>query len=355
MSNSARHCVRAGKLVLGNFLVLALGIISLELFFGDWFGHRLWGLLCDVQFVYSAKAIYGVEKTTHYVRDTQCLRGRYDPLSIDVITVGGSATDQRYLTEGETWQDRAAAYFAQHGRRLSIANAGVDGQSTIGHLWDFSHWFPLLSSQPKFYLFYVGVNDIYRTTPSIGYDEHVQPVDSVLRKIKARSALYRLKRTVVGMWEAREMGVGHKRIDFAKKPYTEKGILSDFSFYKKYLREIFLPRLDRLVRATNAIGSQPIFVTQRTYMWKEENGRIFGVAKTSKVGGIVVNGIDRYLMEIAMADAILNFCKERQLTCIDGHRALGASEDFYDFAHNTPQGAERLGAYIGARLLDVIH
>src|SRR5262245_48152551 len=127
MNSSTRHLVKLGKLILGNFLVFALGIISLELFFGDWFGgHRLWGLLCDVQFVYSAKDIYGVERKIHYVRDRQCLRGRYDPLSVDVITVGGSTTDQRYLTEGETWQDRAAAYFAQHGRKLSIANAGVD-------------------------------------------------------------------------------------------------------------------------------------------------------------------------------------------------------------------------------------
>ncbi len=157
------------------------------------------------------------------------------------------------------------------------------------------------------------------------------------------------------MWEAKEMGVGHQRIDFEKVIYTEKGILRDFSFYKEYLRKVFLPRLDLLVKATKAMGSQPIFVTQRTYMWKEENGKIFGVANTSEVDGIEVNGIDRYVMEIAMADAILNFCKERQLTCIDGHRALDASEDFYDFAHNTPKGAERLGTYIGARLLNVIN
>jgi hypothetical protein len=273
-----------------------------------------------VQFAYSAKAIYGVEKTTHYVRDTQCLRGRYDPLSIDVITVGGSTTDQRYLTEGETWQDRAAAYFAQHGRKLSIANAGVDGQSTIGHLWDFRHWFPRLSSQPKFYLFNVGVNDVYRRKPHINYDEPVQSVDSVLTEIQARSALYRLVRTVAGMWEAREMGVGHQRIDFAKMVYTEKGILSDLSFYEGYLHKTFLPRLDQLTKAAEAIGSQPIFVTQRSYAWKEVNGKIFGVASTFKMGGINVNGVDRYFMEMAMADAILKFCSERQLTCIDGHR-----------------------------------
>jgi hypothetical protein len=100
-----------GKLILSNLLVLVMFIIPLELYFGNWFRPKPWGLICDVHWTYSEKSMYGVEKTIDYVRDSQCLRGSYNASSIDVITVGGSTTDQRYITEGETWQDSIARYF----------------------------------------------------------------------------------------------------------------------------------------------------------------------------------------------------------------------------------------------------
>ena len=145
-----------GKLILSNLLVLVMCVIPLELYFGSWIRPKPWGLLCDVHFTFSEKSTYGVEKTMDYVRDSQCLRGSYSASSIDVITVGGSTTDQRYLTEGETWQDSIVRYFHRNGRQLSIANAGVDGQSTIGHLWDFEYWFPSFPRSPRSTSFTLG-------------------------------------------------------------------------------------------------------------------------------------------------------------------------------------------------------
>jgi hypothetical protein len=60
-------------------------------------------------------------------------------------------------------------------------------------------------------------------------------------------------------------------------------------------------------------------------------------------------------MERAQIKAILNFCKSRKLSCIDGDRAVDSEEDFHDFTHNTPQGAEKLGTYIGERLLKILN
>src|SRR5262245_3578078 len=211
-----------GKIVLGNLLVLVVLLIPLELYFGSWFSPKLWALLCDVHLVYSAESIYGVDKTIDYVRDSQCLRGSYKPSSIDVITVGGSTTDQRYLTEGETWQDSIAKYFHRNGRQLSIANAGMDGQSTIGHLWDFEYWFPKLSSQPKAYLFYIWINDIYRTSAAGDFDNTVRRIGRVENLIKGRSALYHLYRTIVGINEAQKMGVTPRPVNFSEMSYTEK-------------------------------------------------------------------------------------------------------------------------------------
>ena len=163
-----------GKLIFSNLLVLVMCVIPLELYFGSWVRPKPWGLLCDVHFTLSWKSMNGVEKTIDYVRDSQCLRGSYNASSIDVITVGGSTTDQRYITEGETWQDSIERYFHKNRRQLSIANAGVDGQSTIGHLWDFEYWFPKLSSQRKVYSFTLG--------PTI-FTERARPVLSTMQSV----------------------------------------------------------------------------------------------------------------------------------------------------------------------------
>ena len=343
-----------GKLILSNLLVLVMCVIPLELYFGSWVRPKPWGLLCDVHFTLSWKSMNGVEKTIDYVRDSQCLRGSYNASSIDVITVGGSTTDQRYITEGETWQDSIARYFHRNGRQLSIANAGVDGQSTIGHLWDFEYWFPKLSSQPKVYLFYVGANDIYRTSPAGSFDDAVRRMGRVGNLIKGRSALYHLYRTIVGINEVQKMGGSPRRVNFSEMSYTEKPLLSDYSFYEEYLQHELIPRLDALAGAARNLGSEPIFVTQRSYFWREIDGQIYGIATPFNVGGIEVNGVDRFVMERAQIKAILNFCKSRKLSCIDGDRAVDSEEDFHDFTHNTPQGAEKLGTYIGERLLKIL-
>ena len=41
-----------------------------------------------------------------------------------------------------------------------IINAGIAGQSTYGHIYNFQHWFPKLKDfSPKLYIFYIGIND----------------------------------------------------------------------------------------------------------------------------------------------------------------------------------------------------
>jgi hypothetical protein len=85
-----------------------------------------------------------------------------------------------------------------------------------------------------------------------------------------------------------------------------------------------------------------------------ERLQVYGIATPFNVGGVEVNGVDRFVMERAQIKAILNFCKSRKLSCIDGDRAVDSEEDFHDFTHNTPQGAEKLGTYIGERLLKIL-
>lgn len=338
-----------------NLVFFSLCILVIELSFGDWSAAKISGPFCDVDLSTPAESIYGVPKTIRYIRDSQCLRGKYDPKALDIVTVGNSTTDQRYLTEGDTWQDNMARYFRKNGSDLNIANAGLDGHSTIGHLWDFEHWFPQLASQPKVYLFYIGLADLYRIEPNGYFDDQVRSVDRLMSKIRARSALYRFYKLLFKNPKANNDPASHHLVKFDAEPYTDKGLVSDYSFQSKYLHEVLLPRLEALAAAAKALGSQPVFLTQRSYHWRIVGGKVMGAEYRFMLGGRVeVNGVDRYVMENATADAILDFCKARNLTCVDARPAIGVSEDFYEWSHNSPVGSEKLGAYIAERIFKVI-
>ena len=65
--------------------------------------------------------------------------------------MGGSATDQRALTEGEAGY--LASRLCETWEIINIANGGIDGQSTYGHIKDFDWWFPSLPNlKVKYFL-----------------------------------------------------------------------------------------------------------------------------------------------------------------------------------------------------------
>src|SRR5262245_29719674 len=199
---------RTFRLVLVNLGVLALGVLIVELAFGQWLrpGNRIarLNLIVDKTISWDIRRLYrdGYDEAI-YQRDRFGFRGSYpDPGRIDILTVGGSTTDQRYITEGKTWQDVIAREFRKAGKNVSVVNAGVDGQSTYGHLKNFDWWFPAVPDlRVKYFLFYVGINDFYVAAA----DADVNPKDALrsdrtLRSIlEENSALYYLRRTIDGV------------------------------------------------------------------------------------------------------------------------------------------------------------
>jgi lysophospholipase L1-like esterase len=122
-------------------------------------------LIRDVDLTYDVGGLYQTDnKQIRYKRDSYGLRGNYGtPGQIDILTVGGSTTDQRFISEGATWQDVLHHVFAAHGKTVHVANAGVDGQSTYGHIKDFDWWFPYIPNlKARYFLFYLGINDFHK-------------------------------------------------------------------------------------------------------------------------------------------------------------------------------------------------
>ena len=144
-------------------LILICLFVVVDLFLGDWFKTKppvsqvpasIWGS----KIVYDASAITGDPKVT-YTRDSKGYRniGDYNSHNI-VLTIGGSTTDQRYISDGDTWQSILDSLY---NRRYQFVNGGVDGQSTFGHIYSINNWHSreLAPEQVEAVLFYFGIND----------------------------------------------------------------------------------------------------------------------------------------------------------------------------------------------------
>ncbi len=124
-------------LVIVNLAALAVIVLGCELIFGNWLAPFVppGAAIVDQDFTYR-QTLYDPAGEIRYVRDKFGLRGVHEPLDrVQVVTVGGSTTDQRYVGEGQTWQD-----VWRKAGNVAVANAGVDGMSSFGHIVAVTEW-----------------------------------------------------------------------------------------------------------------------------------------------------------------------------------------------------------------------
>ena len=90
---------------------------------------------CSVKTIYDASAIYKTNTPylINYQRDKDCYRSKDNQEKNSegkeiVLTIGGSTTDQRFVKEGDTFQDLLDQ---KYNNKYDFINGGVDGQSTV--------------------------------------------------------------------------------------------------------------------------------------------------------------------------------------------------------------------------------
>lgn len=348
------------RIVLINLLLLAFGLLGVELVFGNWLSpnrlNRL-NLIRGVELRYDLGNLYPADNIEIiYKRDEFGLRGDYGrPDQIDFLTIGGSTTDQRYITEKATWQDVLQHDFRLNGTEVHIANAGMDGQSTFGHIKDFDWWFPSIPRlRPKFALFYIGINDFFlaENNPFDGLVKPQPAEPATLRQqIHEKSALYYLYRTLAGIHEVRKDGIGHRRIDFSNLRWKDKPLASSHEGLMQARLQRYAERLRILNQKTRQLGAIPIYVTQPTARCRYSDGRVLGLDEESTFDGLRINGVDVCIMLQLLNKRTLEVCRETGGICVDLADELKFSDgDFYDYYHNTPQGTAKIGHFLYQRL-----
>ena len=349
------------RVLLFNIALIGVCVIVLELVFGDWFHpnrvDRL-NLMRDCQKRYDASYLYDGANQVVYTRDEWGLRGKYPSLEdIDIVTLGGSATDQRYIADGATWQDVIAREFAAEGRAVSVVNGGVDGQSTFGHIKDFDWWFPTLPNfKPRYVLFYVTGNDMFKGQDS-DFDDLVNEKPPTWKThIRERSAIFHLGNTAYGVYQARHVHkISHRKEPFGSWRWTTQPAASDHGEFTAARLERYRKAIALLAVKTKAIGATPIFVTQSLSVYRfREDGTVEGRAREEMYDQTMINGVDFYYICREFWAVTMDECAKAGGVCINaGNEIRWQPGDFYDSIHNTPQGAERLGKYLHEKLKDL--
>jgi len=355
-SGPLRRLCRAAKIVALNLIVLVLLLIPIELYFGDWLaGDGTISLLnvrpntLDVE----ASPLYPAGTTITYRRDRYGFRGApADPAAIDVLAIGGSTTNERFVDEADTWTARLQRALRESGCAVAIANAGIDGYSTVANIASFDGWFDRVPGlKPRFMLVLLGVNDAEvdpRAVSNADSQKYTNPLRRLAHYVAARSAVRRLYVAARGWWQARRGHLQHGGVRVSGDAvWQETALPPDFAAELAGKLPAYRARLTRLTRLIRDFGARPIYITQQ-----RRDGRVVD-GQWQQIAGS--DGARDTALVMAINETTLDFCHDTCETCIDlAGRIDFAPEDYYDAVHTAPAGSARIAAFLAPALRPVL-
>ncbi len=253
--------MRLFNIIIINIILLLTIIISIDLIMGQWLKSqpnvfKVPAALWDKDIKYDVTELYESNKKifTNYTRDGKGYRGLNDQTEKDqILTIGGSTTDQKYVSDTDTWQSFMEKNLPN---KFNIINAGVEGQTTYGHLFSIKNWHSkdLTTFKIPLIIFYIGINDtglLNQGNQALTEYDNLYEGKSLMRKIRIslsrNSFLYAKIRNaknrffnLVGKIENNIVWAGHYN---KSEPITNPGIYKDITEPKKKLGYNFYTKL----------------------------------------------------------------------------------------------------------------
>jgi len=354
---------RVFRVVAINLGLLLAGVVVAELAFGGWlFGNNYGTLVIPKNFtrVFDVDALYGGGRV-FYKRDRYGLRGRYgSPSEIDVLTTGGSTTNEIFIDEEATWSAVIAREFQAAGRPVTVVNAGVDGQSTAGNIKNFELWFPKIPGlKARYVLALLGINDVvvaasgddyfagpYRSSKQDWMFDRLRPTKQYLIN---NSALYALFRNIRGMVRARDAKLIHASKGYDGSDWRPPPRPPDIERAASDMRrglDLYEQRLRELTQRIRAFGAEPIYVTQHRPSYRIRDGRLL-----VRAGAAGMADVSEYEQLMATNRRTMDVCRNIKAICIDLASELFFTDgDHYDIVHTSPRGSEKIGKYLFEKL-----
>lgn len=345
------------KIIFLNFLFSLSIIFIIELLFGYWFDKNNFGQYMREHRMKKNDYTLLLDGNTYnftYKRNYYGFIGEdLEPRDIKALFVGGSTADERYKPRNLSIVGNLNKKLSNKNINLKIVNAGIEGQSTLGHLNNFSTWFKKLENfNPKVIIFYVGINDrlanpdnLNKGNKSDGMIRNPEKKEMISDYLKSSSIFYDLLRKIKHKYYKSDK----PRVvyDFNKsilELYKNKKF--DFLNYDDALDELnieslinenqkrisyYLKNIDQLNEASNKVGAQAIFINQLTSDGNN-NKKLF---------------ILNY--------SLIKHCKKKNYKCIDLGKKLNGKKDFWwDGIHTTIKGSKEISNLIFDDLLALL-
>lgn len=347
-----------------NFLVLLILWLILELVTGNYFFKKknfvctkfsFKYIPCNMNNQYILNGLYDYkESSIVYKRDQYGFRGRSKTIkNIDIITVGGSTTDERFIDEKLTWSEQLE-YLINNSiisKKIDVVNAGIDGQSTFGHIWNFENWFNKIDNfSPKYIIFYMGLNEResqnkYKLNLDFQNKNYGYKNLSFFNKIKFLIKInngftYSLYRHINNFYITKFSNLTQSVLRHGNKKYTDHYVVTNNNQLKinDQFSENLKKRLLKIKNYSEKINTIPIFVTQRTHRWEKFGDNILHINKSTK---------NYYLKEKYIANLIKKFSNENDILFIDLFNIIQFNQrDTYDYFHTTPSGSFKIAKII---------
>lgn len=314
-------------------LLLAVALAG-ELAWGTWLSRDpIDGLAIprDLRIAVSVRGAQGAEFVSR--RDHWGFRGAVgDPAKVAIVTLGGN---QSAVPDDRTWPATMASVLGGQGREIVVADAGLDGQSTIGLLRVLEAWLPAVPGlKPRFVIASVGIGDVHAEDSAVDRLEHP---DSWAR-LRARSVLLRLA--------AGQPRRDYPAVDWAAAEWTDRPSRPDHTPEVAAYKD----RLGRMAEAIHAMGAVPVFITEWRGDARIKDGRVMGLATANGL-----NGVDQHRLLARFNAATLAVCQEKGLLCLDLAREIRfVDDDFLDATHPTAHGAEMVGRWLAGKLAGLV-
>lgn len=302
-----------------------------------------------------------LDPVTHHTKNSLGFRGPEPPKDfakrLTVLTIGGSTTECLFLSDGKTWTDQMARTLSASFPGIWVNNAGLDGQSTYGHLILLRDFVDGL--HPRVAVFLIGANDVGLDAGN-PYDTALTPPSSRRRSTLSfltdhlelaglAQNLYRVART-------RSEGFGHGQIDLKTLRHLEHDPAITRETIAKFSTPLpsFAARVAAIVDESRTHGIEPVLLTQPALNGDAVDPSTGVDLSTVQAHGAANGRLWWQVLEL-YNDVTRRVAKERGVLLVDVARELPKdSRFFYDFMHYTNDGAVALGDIVASRLAPVL-
>ena len=345
-------------------------------------GYYVWPPYLDRTLQPDPEITPGVEGLSRFVINGDGIRGDEIPTgdAIRILAVGGSTTEELFLTQDETWTgllQRKLSRALGAKRSVWVGNMGRSSVTSRHHVLQLEKALPRLP-QMDVIVSLVGINDLLYWlasgySPEMSEEQHLAlafifypRADSAFLE---NFALYHFANYVETGWRRRRSGVVQTETADWIVPLREKRQSVSDSELITELPDLtgglgrFRAHLHRMIDIAERHGSRLVLITQPV-LWKadmtEEAKRLLWAAGAGLdwvhnpdvryyAPAVLAAGMDRFNR------VLLEVCQERHLVCIDLAKEVPKdARFFYDDMHFTEAGARRVTDVVFNKLWTVL-